>query len=363
MDILDYFYQNPPKLENFIPRKQSIEFKKTLLKGPMICGKTSLVLDFLNKFDRFLYINLGDIRLLDYKFLANLIEFIKTKQIKTICIDEVQKFDFLDTDFVQNLEKNCENIVFITNQNDFEINGFENLNLHGLDYEEFIAFYHKNYGEITLFSHFLALGNSPKSAFLNSNNEYLNAMLKSRFDELEIKTLAQISEKISKPFNAYEIFKKLKQTNKISKDRFYANLINLEKCGVISFASDLSQKAKFRRIFFSDFALKSVLGFEKNPNATIANMVFCELRKLGVEIKFSEFSDFLLPNLHQAIIIAPFLPNDLAILRIKKQIKHFLDLGIHKITIISNSGEIDTAFEGIKIVVMPFWHWAAGISA
>lgn len=361
MDILDYFYENPPKLQNFVSRKQQITFKKTILSGSPFCGKSALAIDFLTKFDKFLYVNLSDIRLLDYEFLVNLSEFVKAKKLKSICIDGAEKSSKFDMSFVSNLEKSCENIVFVGNN--LKINGFESLNLHGLDYEEFIAFYHKNYGEMTLFSHFLELGNSPGSVFLNSNTNYLKTMLKSQFDDLQIKILTQISDKISKPFNAYEIFKKLKQTNKISKDRFYSDLEFLENCGIVNFASNLNEKAKFRRIFFSDFALKYILSFDKNPSATIANMVFCELKKLEVEIKFSEFSDFLLPNLHQAVIVAPFLSPDLAILRIKKQIKHFLSLNIRKITVISNSSETSTAFEGVKIVVMPFWHWAAGISS
>lgn len=360
MDILNYFFENPPKLENFIPRKQSIDFKYTLLSGSPFCGKTSLALNFLYKFDKFLYVNLGDIRLLDYEFLKNLNDFVISKKLNAICIDKVESIQ--DQSFISNLQKICENIVLISNQKDYNIDKFEKINLQGLDYEEFIAFYHKNYGEMTLFSHFLALGNSPKTAFLNSNNEYLKTMLKSKFDDIQIKILTQISDKISKPFNAYEIFKILKQNYKISKDRFYGDLAFLENYGIIKFSNDLNQKAKFRRIFFSDFALKSILGFEKNPNAIIANMVFCELQKLHEVIQFSEFSDFLLPNLHQAVISVPFLSSDLAILRAKKHIKYFLDLGIHKITIISNSGEIHTAHEGIKINIMPFWYWAAGIS-
>ena len=62
---------------------------------------------------------------------------------------------------------NCDNIIISSDLNSLHIDEFEEFEIFGLDYEEFILFYRKNYEARTLFSHFLIRGNLAFSPFIS----------------------------------------------------------------------------------------------------------------------------------------------------------------------------------------------------
>lgn len=354
MDILEYFYENPPKNGKFIDRKLKPSGNKILLKGGLNSGKTTILTEYLQNFKdkEFLYINLDDARINELNFLLNLNDFIKTKGIKALGIDGV-KNDF-------KLQFKCENIIISTCYNSLELEGFSDFFINGFDYEEFIANYGKNYEARTLFSHFLARGNRVKTAFLQDFEitEFLQTKLRSVFKPLLISVISKLALQIHQNFNAYKIYKELKTHTKISKDKIYEAVREFEDINLICFVPHLDEKSSFKRVYFYDFGLKNVLSYEKDPKITVANMVFCELLKLQSKIYFDDKIDFYLPQKNIAIKIEPFLPPELIFLKFKKQIDHFKNLGIKKICIISNANEADNAFEGVRCVIVPFWKWA-----
>jgi hypothetical protein len=149
---------------------------------------------------------------------------------------------------------------------------------------------------------------------------------------------------------------------KLSKDKLYQNITDLEDQNLIKTISHINDNIALKRVYFSNFALKSALSLHKDPKTTIANMVFCELLKLKKEIKYSNQIDFIIPNINYGILILPFLPSELAILKAKKLSNHCNDLGLKKVDIISNSQSQIAKFEKITYNVMPFWQWAVGLN-
>ena len=82
MEILKYLYENPPKINNFLPRKLQIDTKFALLFGAPLCGKSTLAIAHLSRFDKFLYVDLDDIRArVDLKIIN---EFVLKFQIKAL---------------------------------------------------------------------------------------------------------------------------------------------------------------------------------------------------------------------------------------------------------------------------------------
>ena len=156
MSILESLYQNPPKYREFLERKIQIQSPKVLLKGVNGSGKSSLILNHLSKFDNFLYIDLDDVR--SFGVELNLDEFIKAKGIKALAIENLKEPITLPK---------CDNIIISTDLNSLYMDGLDEVEILGLDYEEFILFYHKNYEAKTLFSHFLNRGNLVFSPFLS----------------------------------------------------------------------------------------------------------------------------------------------------------------------------------------------------
>ena len=144
MQTLTALYQNSPKNIKFINRKFEITAPKTLIKGGIGSGKTSLIAGFLSAFEskEFLYINLGDLRIDADEILSNLPDFLRQNpQIKILAIDDFeQRFQ---EKLEPILELNLSNFIVASRFKDANLSGFSELNLDFLDYEEFIAFFSK----------------------------------------------------------------------------------------------------------------------------------------------------------------------------------------------------------------------------
>ena len=186
MNILENLYQNPPKSREFLERKININGFKILIKGANGSGKSSLILNHLNKFDNFLYIDLDDVRNFGIDF-NNLNEFIKAKNIKALAIENLKSKIELP---------NCDNIIISSDLNSLHIDEFEEFEIFGLDYEEFILFYRKNYEARTLFSHFLIRGNLAFSPFISEfeTTAFLQKHIKASKGDLNSKILANIAD-------------------------------------------------------------------------------------------------------------------------------------------------------------------------
>ena len=65
MDILEFFYENPPEFGNFTPRKRNISSSKTIIYGVLNSGKSAVLKNEISalKKEEFLYLNLADLRL------------------------------------------------------------------------------------------------------------------------------------------------------------------------------------------------------------------------------------------------------------------------------------------------------------
>ena len=62
------------------------------------------------------------------------------------------------------------------------------------------------------------------------------------------------------------------------------------------------------------------------------------------------------------ILILPFLPLELALLKAKKLSNYCDDLGIKRVDIISNSQSQIVKFDKITYNLMPFWQWAVWLN-
>lgn len=356
MQTLEYLYENSPKIAHFLPRKLEISSKYSLLFGPPLCGKSTLALAHIWDFKSFLYVDLDDIRArVDLKSLA---EFISARGIDALCIDNATSANFCE---LNSIKQKCPNadIIIISKDKALKIEHFCEYNLAGLDYEEFIAFFSKNYDESTIFTHFMSLGNSPKMA-LAPSSEYLKHAYFAILSPLQRQILALIAPNCGENFSALGIFNTIKQEQKISKDSFYSALDELAKLGVIGFLDAFSKagNSRLKRVYFSDFALRGVFSFSKNPRTLIANMLHCELALK--DVYFTPALDFYLPNENLGIIVAPFLSQDLCLMRVKKHLKEHIKLGLNEIIIISNSGTLSVNIDGVRVSILPFWRFVAG---
>lgn len=335
--MLNYLYENQPKLFDFIPRKITIKSGKNLVFGSPLSGKTTLGLNWIKNYTNSFYINASDLRYnIDYPALC---EFVRQKNIEAICIDDITKEPLI-------LPK-IQNILLLSNQKSLEINDFNKARVFGLDFEEFIAFSKSGAN----FSQFMSVGNS-----LPQNSDLLRYAVRAKISSLAAKILSSKSLYESPYFNALGIFRELKESLKLSKDALYKEISELSELGVIAFAASFEPNSRLKKMYFCDFALRKLFTLSKNPRKIIENMVFCELAKTAKEVYFKGDFDFYLPKSKAGILILPFLAAELAILKAKK----LANDEIKEIIIISNATEQSIKHNSTALRLMSFATFAAG---
>lgn len=352
MSLLKILYENPPKKREFFPRKVSITAIKTILCGPSKCGKSSIIIDYLSNFakEKMLYIDFSDLRV-DALLTKSLQDFIDLNFIDIVVLEH---FDY-QCDIPQAKE------VVLSSIKPLYIDGYITTFVHTLDFEEFISFEKKHQNIEHTFSNFTNFGTYP-SVILGheeARHRYIQSMLleivKNQNAIFLLKILSNYqSEKIS----IIKIHEKMKEHIKISKDVTYSIIERLQNESFIHLVEKFLQPKSNKKFYFTDFAVKNALTFEKNFLKRFENIVFSELIKKELKIFYTEFIDFYIPSKNIAIVCIPFLPPELIKRRFAKIKKELLHLNIKTLHVITVGNEGNFTNEGIKCDILPFWEWA-----
>ncbi len=353
METLEILYDIKHKNNHFFDRKFKFISKKTLLKGLKKSGKTSLIIDYLQNFshEEILYIDLDDTRVDRGQIAKNLVNFTKTKPLKILVIENYDK-SFKLPDIEE---------IILTCKDDIE--GFDNRYLYPLDFEEFISFDTRHSNIEHLFNLYANKGTYPQILINNSNSVHwaMQEMLKLMLNQKhEFEIFKALSIYQSSKVSAFSIYNSLKDKIKISKDKLYEKINNLQNEKMIFLIQKYNSPRSPKKLYLIDFALKNALTFKKEFLKRFENMVFLELIKRDKTIFYTEFIDIFLPHERKAIYCIPFLPQELIYLKIKKILKHLKDLEVEKIEIITVGNEGGFEIESISCEIVPYWQWALG---
>jgi predicted AAA+ superfamily ATPase len=352
MNLLEVLYAQEFKKPSFYPRKLSISHKKTLITGPKKSGKSTLIFDYLSSLKKgtFLYIDFNDLRVTQV-IIFGLPSFLKNNNIRLLVLENFD-FSFKIPD--------CQEVI-ITSHQAKEIEHFTTQTLYPLDFEEFIAFKQRQLNVQALFSDYTDFGTFPsivlsaKENFVNHFQDHIRLMCDS---PLEFTILKHYALMQGMRISSYTLFNEIKLFHKISKDKFYAISKKLQDEKILFLVQKYNAPKADKKVFMIDFAMKSVLTFEKDFITRFANIIFLELLKHDEEVYFTDLLDFYIPSEGKAIIPMPFLPPSMIHSKIARFEKDLIKYKIKKIEIITLESEEESDYEGIPMEILPFWSWA-----
>jgi len=352
MKLLEALYSQEFKPSTYHPRKVGIVSKKVILKGARFCGKTTLILDHLSRRKKgsYLYIDFNDLRVNQAIFIG-LPNFIKEKKISLLVLDN---FDFSFS--VPHVDE-----VIITTQEDNILEGFKQLQIFPLDFEEFLAFrknkidIESSFNDFAIYGTYPIMAQIPREKLITNFQNLISLMLQDRVQMSIFKALAlSQGEKIT-PFSIYQ---ELKVFHKISKDKLYAQIKEFQDKGMIFLLSHFDKPKASKKIYLIDFAIKSVLTFDKDFIKRFENIIFLELIKNNEELYYTDMIEFYLPKKDLAIIPMLFLPKTMIESKIERIKKELINYHIKKVEIITLEAEGEFSLDDISCEIVPFWNWA-----
>ncbi len=352
MNLLDVLYAQEFKKPSFYPRKFSFIHPKTILYGAKKSGKSSIIYDFLaqRKKGTFLYLDFADLRV-NQIILFGLPSFLTQNNITLLVLEN---FDFSFQ------IPPCQEVIITCNAPK-ELEGFTTQALYPLDFEEFISFEKRTSNIASTFNDYATIGSYPsivltsKEHFIKLFQDHIRLLCE---DRLEFTILRAYALYQGLPISSYAIFHEIKEFHKLSKDKFYAISKKLQDEQLLLLLPKYRAPRADKKVYLIDFAIKSVLTFEKDFIKRFENIIFLELFKSDQEVYFTDFIDFYLPDQHTAILAMPFIPISMIKTKLQRMQKELEKYNIQKIEIITLEHEEESQYEGISLEILPFWSWA-----
>ncbi len=350
--LLDEYYRHDLHNPLFIERKASLNENNVWIMGIAQSGKTSLIKNYLlsHKKSSYLYLDCRDIRLDINELNETLQPFCIEHKIKILALDNyhsaIKLFDLdqiiLSSEYINQSE-------------------FETLDLHLLDYEEFLAFESKYY-DSTALNHFFQLGGFPAMHRLPSEERslYLQKTLALSLSEIELSIMIQASKMLTQKVSAFTLYERLKIERKISKDKLYTHLQSLFDKRYLYGCEKFNHPSAIKKLYLCDIAIKHALVLQKHFGKVFENLIFLELIKHDIECYYDEGIDFYLPERNQ-IVLASAFANEHALFKKVEALEGFIiTYQVKEVIVVTMNLENTLSHPIAKIEMVPFSQWALG---
>lgn len=349
MEMLEYFYQNRPQNENFVPRKCTLDDHPHInLYGARGVGKSALALDHLSSLDKknILYIDLDDPNIL-FNPLSNIQNFITKQEIETLILDH---YDDKNISFPK-----VKQLIIVTRE-PIENDDFMHIKLTPLDFEEFLAFENST-NTAASFSHYLKIGSLPRFAMSHKATPFeKKEFLKSKFSPEEIRLLGFLALFATKQISINQIYTRCKEHFKISKDWLYKTMQKLQTEGIIHLVEDYQPSASKKLVFY-DNAITKYLNLNLTFIMLFEQAVVLELLKQDEEICSFYNLGYLYTD-GVLTILAPFDSEEAVWAKCQKNISKLKLAEIQDAKIITVANSYEYTIDGIRFEAMPFYEWS-----
>jgi predicted AAA+ superfamily ATPase len=350
--MLDALYNLSNKKPNLINRKCKITKPFTIIKGAAKTGKTSIIKQYLSTLPSasYLYIDLNDLRIDIAIIKQELISFCRDNKIQTLVIEAYD---------VSVPLPNVSQIILSTEET-LEIEGFETLNVYNLDFEEFLAFDSRYDSLENAFTHFLQTSSYPELYFAHQDNrqKQMQNILRLSLNPLELQMMIHSAKLVGQKVSAFQMYERLKQQQKLSKDMFYKTFYGLMDKGYLYWVEKYEHARATKKLYTLDFNIKNALTLQKDFSRLFETLVFLEMLKRGSEIYYADGIDFYMPKENRIVLTMPFSNEDVLFKKIESIEAFIIENGVLYVEVVTMSAETKLGLPYAIIEMMPFVQWA-----
>jgi len=353
MDILDYFYNLDYSSINFFPRKYKLkEFKRALIYGAPSVGKSYIVFDYINSFDRekSLYIDLQDPKVeFNPISIDEIEEFVVENGIELVVLDHyIEGFLFRDI--------KVEKLIVVSHSPFVELENFSQVRVFALDFEEFFSFQKRSL-EKYIFNLFLKRGTLPQLAISidTPREELLKDFLRKNFTKLEENILVLLSHFNCSNVTSYQIYTYAKRRFRVSKDTIYKKIKEFKRKDIIFFIEDRVNRNLKKMVIF-DFVLASYLSLSQNFLKQFDNMIVVSLIKHQIDIRLFNGVGYITSK-NNLIIPAPFESRESALKKANLNYSLYKEWGVESVYIVTVSNQYGFRVNDIYFEAFPFYEW------
>ncbi len=350
--LLEELYKTDINLEKFHTRKLFLDEDSYQINGITQSGKTKVVKNYLLglKKSSYLYIDCKDLRIDKERINKILGDFCNKNKINTLVLD-----NYMSDINIVNVSQ-----LIICSEVHYEFDFLTTIKLYPLDYEEFLAYEYKY--DSTALNHFFKLGGFPSMHKVSSDDRalYIQKILKHTLNLIELEILIFCTKMMAQKISPYSIYERLKQSQKISKDKLYLSFDMLCSKGYIHQLQKVDHPKAIRKIYLCDISLKSALTIDKQFSKLFENMIYLELLKSGKEAFYDENIDFYIPSSDEVILGMPFADERILFKKMEAIEAFLFTYQIKRVTAITMSTEGRMSHPLSRVEMIPFDIWAIG---
>jgi len=352
MELLEYYQNQHPYIENYVPRKCQLPTEGDFnLFGVRGAGKTSMILDMLTEEDAetTLYIDFNDPKLIFKSISAlSLQHYIDKEGITLLILDHYSQGYF-------NPFPNVNKLIILTRiaLGDGNLMPIE---LFPLDYEEFLAF-ESTVAQSSGFNHFLRSGTLPHLARTQKTSiQSMQTFLQSSFDANEQKLLLILAEHHTKHLTTHQVYTYAKEKFKVSKDWLYKTMKLFTQEKLVLFIDDRYQKSGKKMLLF-DFAFAKYLTIGQPFIIQFDTMIALALIKHNIDVQTLGIHGYVTKE-NELIIPAPFESEDSVWVKSQSKFSLYKKHGIKKVTIVTVANTYEYDIEKLHFEALPFNEWS-----
>ena len=348
--LLDELYKMVLTSNHYVERKLQLDEKSYQINGIAQSGKTELLKAYLLtcKKSSYLYIDLDDVRVEVDELNLYLQDFCIKNKINTLALD-----NYIPEVKIVNVSQ-----LITCSRKDYELDFLIKKKLYPLDFEEFLAF--ETRYDSTAISHYLQLGGFAAMHRISADNraKYIQEKFQYVLSPLEFDILLIATKSLGQKLSAFNIYEKLKQKRKLSKDMLYKSFETMLADGYVYQLSKLGYPNATKKIYLCDIIFKSTLTIQKNFARVFENMVFLELHKKDYEFFYDEGIEFYIPSNSEIILCMPFAEERMMFKKLESIEAFIFSNQIQKITCVTMSKEGEISHPISQVEMLPFSQWA-----